>query len=93
MKVSVIGGGAWGTTLAQTLADNQNEVLIRDVNKDFVNKINKYHVHPSFDVSIPSSIKATLSLEEAISFAKIIVKHSVFVELQFSQSHLQSPIA
>lgn len=73
MKVSVIGGGAWGTTLAQTLADNQNEVLIRDVNKDFVNKINKYHVHPSFDVSIPSSIKATLSLEEAISFAKIIV--------------------
>ena len=38
MNVSVIGGGAWGTTLAQALADNGHNVLIRDVNKTFVEK-------------------------------------------------------
>ena len=48
MKVSVIGGGAWGTTLAQALSDNEHEVLIRDVNSLFVEKINKTHTHPFF---------------------------------------------
>ncbi len=28
MNVSIIGGGAWGTTLAQALADNGHDVLI-----------------------------------------------------------------
>ena len=73
MKVSVIGGGAWGTTLAQVLADNGCEVLIRDINQGFVNKINEHHVHPSFDVSIPSTIKATKSLEEALVYTDYIV--------------------
>lgn len=73
MNISIIGGGAWGTTLAQTLADNNNDVLIRDINLDFVKKINRYHVHPSFDVSIPSSIKATVSLEEALAFGDYLI--------------------
>lgn len=73
MKVSIIGGGAWGTTLAQALADNKHEVLIRDINQDFVDKINNLHVHPSFDLTIPYLIKATVSLEEAIDFSNIIV--------------------
>ena len=36
MKVSVIGGGAWGTTLSQALSDNKHEVLIREINSTFV---------------------------------------------------------
>lgn len=73
MNISIIGGGAWGTTLAQVLADNKNNVLIRDINLDFVNKINVWHFHPSFAVSIPESIKATSSLEEAVNYSDIIV--------------------
>lgn len=73
MKVSFIGGGAWGTTLAQVLSDNGCEVLIRDINEAFVNKINKNHVHPFFDVTIPTNIKATLDLKEAIDYADIII--------------------
>lgn len=34
MNITIIGGGAWGTTLAQVLADNNNQVLIRDINLD-----------------------------------------------------------
>ena len=73
MKVSVIGGGAWGTTLSQALSDNKHEVLIREINADYVNRINEEHTHPFFDVTIPSSIRATLSLEEAVEFSDVIM--------------------
>ena len=73
MKISVIGGGAWGTTLSQALSDNKHEVLIREINADFVNRINEEHTHPFFDVTIPSSIRATLSLEEAVEFSDVIM--------------------
>ena len=73
MNVSILGGGAWGTTLAQTLTDNGNNVLIRDINPDFVEKINVEHVHPFFGMSIPSTIKATLDLKETSDFSDVIV--------------------
>ncbi|MCR5112439.1 MAG: NAD(P)-dependent glycerol-3-phosphate dehydrogenase [Acholeplasmatales bacterium] len=73
MNVSVIGGGAWGTTLAQALADNEHQVLIRDINPEFVKKINEKHLHPFFDKVIPSSIKATLDLDETIAFSDVLV--------------------
>ena len=73
MNISVIGGGAWGTTLAQVLADNSHQVLIRDINEAFVEKINNKHLHPYFDEIIPTDIKATLDLEEAINFSDTIV--------------------
>ncbi len=73
MNISIIGGGAWGTTLAQALSDNGNLVLIRDINNDFVNKINNEHLHPFFDLEIPATIKATLSLDEALNFSDVII--------------------
>ena len=73
MNVSILGGGSWGTTLAQVLTDNGNNVLIRDINKDFINKINNNHLHPFFDLIIPESIKATDSLEETLDFSDVIV--------------------
>lgn len=73
MNISIIGGGAWGTTLAQVLSDNNNDVLIRDINASFVEKINKLHLHPFFDVEIPKDIKATLDLKEAIDYSDFIV--------------------
>lgn len=73
MKVSVIGGGAWGTTLAQALSDNNHEVLIYDINEKFVDKINNTHTHPFFSSTIPHTIYATKNLEEAIDYANVIV--------------------
>ena len=73
MNISIIGGGAWGTTLAQVLADNKHSVLIRDINADFVEKINKKHLHPYFDLVVPTSIRATLDLDEALKFSDTIV--------------------
>lgn len=73
MNVSIIGGGSWGTTLAQVLADNGHTVLIRDINPEFIKKINNEHVHPFFDVNIPSSIRATLDLAEVVSFSNVLI--------------------
>lgn len=73
MKVSIIGGGAWGTTLAQALADKNNSVLVRDINEDFVKAINELHIHPSFELTIPTKISATTSLDEALAFSDIII--------------------
>ena len=38
MKISIIGGGAWGATLGQLLIDNNHSVLIYDINQTFVEK-------------------------------------------------------
>ena len=73
MNISIIGGGAWGTTLAQVLNDNGHQVLIRDINEDFVVKINNDHLHPFFNKLISESIKATSCLKEALDYAEIIV--------------------
>lgn len=71
MKISVIGGGAWGTTLAQVLNDNGHETLIYEVNNDYINSINLNHEHPIFKNSLDEKILATNSLEEAIEYSNI----------------------
>lgn len=73
VNVSIIGGGSFGTALAQILSDNGHNVLIRDINKEFVDKININHLHPFFDISIPEGIKATLNLDEVLDFSDTIL--------------------
>lgn len=73
MKVSIIGGGSFGTAIAQLLSDNKHNVLIRDINEEFVLKINNDHRHPFFDVSIPTDIKATTDLKKTIAFSDTII--------------------
>ncbi len=68
MQISIIGGGAWGTTLAQTLIDNGHDVLIYDINQENIDKINQKK-HPFFDTILPDQIKATSSLDEAIGYS------------------------
>jgi glycerol-3-phosphate dehydrogenase (NAD(P)+) len=68
MKISIIGGGAWGTTLGQTLHDNGHSVLIYDLNPNAVEKINN-HYHPFFDTILPSEVRATTSINQVIEFS------------------------
>ncbi|MDO9629347.1 MAG: NAD(P)H-dependent glycerol-3-phosphate dehydrogenase [Acholeplasmataceae bacterium] len=68
MKISIIGGGAWGTTLGQTLHDNGHSVLIYDLNPNAVEKINN-HLHPFFDTVLPNEVKATSNIKDIINFS------------------------
>ena len=73
MNISIIGGGAWGTTLAQALADNDHRVMIMDVNHDFVEKINCQRLHPFFNTELNGYIRATPQTFYAVNFSDIIV--------------------
>ncbi len=74
MKVSIIGGGSFGTTLAQVLYDNNHEALVYDINNDFVTNLNNNHLHPFFnDVYLDKRVKGTTSLIEAINYSDILL--------------------
>lgn len=73
MNISIIGGGAWGTTLAQALADNHHDVLISDVNSSFVDKINIDGLHPFFNTKLPDNIRATTKTSFAVGYSDVIV--------------------
>ena len=72
MKLNIVGVGAWGTTLGQTLIDNGHEVMIYDVNPTAVEKINMKK-HPFFDTVLPNQIQATTSLDDIIHFSNYFV--------------------
>ncbi|MDY0277040.1 MAG: NAD(P)H-dependent glycerol-3-phosphate dehydrogenase [Acholeplasma sp.] len=73
MKVSIIGGGAWGTTLAQLFHDNGHEPFIYEINNDYVNRINNDNVHPIFGNKLDQSIKASSNLKEVIDYSNFYV--------------------
>lgn len=73
MKVSFIGGGSWGSTLANLLSDNGHTPLVYDINEATVELINKNHSHPFFDAKLNENVKATSNLDEAVNFSDILV--------------------
>lgn len=66
MKIGVIGGGAWGTALAQVAARGNREVLLWAREDEVVESINADHVNSVFlsAVPLPETIQATGDLSE-----------------------------
>jgi len=74
-KFSVIGGGSWGTAIAQLLARNNHEVLIYVRNKDIKQSINNNNINKKYfpEYKLAKSISATDDLQEAVNYSKIII--------------------
>jgi glycerol-3-phosphate dehydrogenase (NAD(P)+) len=68
-KVAVIGGGAWGTALAQVAAASGRETLLWALEDDVVAAVNKIHENPVYLKGIPLSpaIRATSSFTDLTS--------------------------
>lgn len=66
MRIGVIGGGAWGTALAQVAARTGEEVLLWAREADVVAAINADHANPRFlpGVALSPAIRATAALGE-----------------------------
>lgn len=75
MKISLIGTGSFGTSLSLVLADNGHDVMIYGRNSEVVEEINTKHTNSSYlkEVELPSSIRATADLNEALSHAELVV--------------------
>jgi glycerol-3-phosphate dehydrogenase (NAD(P)+) len=69
MKLGVIGGGAWGTALAQVAAAGDRETLLWAFEPEVVDAINSAHENPAFlpGVRLSPSIRATFDLSELAS--------------------------
>lgn len=72
MNITIIGGGAWGTTIGQIVSDNGHQAYIFDVNPATVETINK-HIHPTFNLVLPETVHATTNLKDALNAAEIVV--------------------
>jgi glycerol-3-phosphate dehydrogenase (NAD(P)+) len=74
-KVTVLGAGAWGSTMAQVLTDGGNEVLIWGRRAEVVNEINTSHTNTKYlgTQVLPESLKATSDINEAFAHSKYIV--------------------
>ncbi len=73
MKIGILGGGSWGSTLAQCLCDNGHDVLIYDIVSEYVDKINNENKHPFFDCLISDKIKATNDITEVCNFTNTFI--------------------
>ena len=68
-NIGVIGGGAWGTALAQSLASTGKKVTIWAREPEVISSINNDHVNAPFlpGIQIDASIKATQHLADAVT--------------------------
>lgn len=64
--IGVLGGGAWGTALAQVAAFAGNDVLLWAIESDVVEEINKSHNNTKFlpNITLSDKIKATNDLSQ-----------------------------
>jgi glycerol-3-phosphate dehydrogenase (NAD(P)+) len=67
-KVIIIGAGAWGTTLAQLLAENQHQVLIWSFEAEVARQINQRRENQKYlpGIILSSEIKASFDWGEVI---------------------------
>lgn len=82
-KVGVIGGGAWGTAIAQAVANNGYSVSLWIYEKEVADDINKLGENTRYlpGVKLSGRITATTDIEEAASHKDYIlmVPPSVFI--------------
>lgn len=73
MKVAVIGAGAWGTALANLLAENEHEVSLWAYEPDVVETINVSSENRRFLAGVPlhPGLRATNRIEQALEGAEL----------------------
>jgi len=65
-RIGIVGGGAWGTALAQVCASGGRDSLIWAMEQEVVEAINHHHENPFFLAGIPlhPTVRATSNLDD-----------------------------
>ena len=72
--VAVLGAGSWGTTVA-SLAARRTDTVLWARRPELAERINETHENPDYlaGLSLPETLRATSSLEEAAAHADVLV--------------------
>jgi Glycerol-3-phosphate dehydrogenase len=75
MRITVLGAGSWGTTVASILTRRDHESLIWARNPDTAAEINEQHTNSRYlsGFTLPTRLRATADLEEAARHAQMLV--------------------
>lgn len=75
MRCAVIGGGAWGTALADLLARGHHEATLWAREPDVVEHVNVSHANPRFlpEVALHPSLHASSDMLEALGGAELVL--------------------
>src|SRR5512135_680464 len=75
MRVSVLGAGSWGTTLAILLAEHQHSVCLWSYSLPQAEQMRATRLNPDFlpGITIPEHIVITADLQEAVRDCELIV--------------------
>lgn len=75
MKAAVIGGGAWGTALADLLARGGHDTVLWAREPDVVEHVNDTHANPRFlaGVALNAGLRATGDIEACVRDASMVV--------------------
>lgn len=74
-NITVLGGGSWGTALANLLAINGHSVVIWAREDEVVSSINNNNLNSIFlpDIKLSENLSATTSLKEALQSTSMII--------------------
>jgi glycerol-3-phosphate dehydrogenase (NAD(P)+) len=75
MKIAVIGGGAWGTALADLLARKGERVTLWAREPEVIESVNRQHVNAMFlpNASLAPALRADGDLVRSVAGAEVIV--------------------
>lgn len=74
MKLTVLGPGCWGLTLARLLNDNFDEIVVWGREQDlYEDLVKNKHCSKPLEIQLPDKVEITSDLKEAIANADIIL--------------------